>query len=402
MRKLLATIHKECRLLWHDKIGLFVLFIMPMFFILIISLLQASSPSQRQKLSILLINHDSGNLVNIISSGLQSNKFFIVDNVTNKMSIANATTSLMKGKHQALIIIPKNASKSITSYAKQSLVVTAKKPTLTNPIQLIFDPTLQATIKTAIKNSLQLFIQKVQMQAMADAVSNILGTKSADLSQMTSPIDTSTYLVFSHAIPNPVQQNVPAWTIFGMFFIVIPLAGVMIKERSQGIAKRLRLVPFCQLGLLSGRVMAFSLINIIQLLLMFAVGIWILPLLGLPTLLIGNQWPLVLLSGLMVALAATGFGIFIGSWTRTFEQAAAIGPILIVIAAAVGGIMVPLYMMPTHLQVFADLSPLYWGQSIFIDLLVRHADFGQILPGLLKLLGFFVLMILGSKKAIDN
>ncbi len=37
-------------------------------------------------------------------------------------------------------------------------------------------------------------------------------------------------------ISNSVQHNVPAWSIFAMFFIVIPIAGNMIREREDGSA----------------------------------------------------------------------------------------------------------------------------------------------------------------------
>ena len=35
-------------------------------------------------------------------------------------------------------------------------------------------------------------------------------------------------------IPTSVQQNVPAWSLFGIFFIVLPMAGAFIQERING------------------------------------------------------------------------------------------------------------------------------------------------------------------------
>src|SRR3546814_14054965 len=42
--------------------------------------------------------------------------------------------------------------------------------------------------------------------------------------------------------PNAVQQNVPGWLIFAMFFAVIPLATSFVIERSQGSLLRLRVL----------------------------------------------------------------------------------------------------------------------------------------------------------------
>jgi ABC-2 type transport system permease protein len=41
-------------------------------------------------------------------------------------------------------------------------------------------------------------------------------------------------------LPSSVQQNVPAWLIFAMFFVVIPVSSIFIIERQQGTLQRLR------------------------------------------------------------------------------------------------------------------------------------------------------------------
>jgi len=42
-----------------------------------------------------------------------------------------------------------------------------------------------------------------------------------------------------------------------------------------------------------------------------------------------------------------------------------------VIAAALGGIMVPVYAMPMVMQKLSVISPLAWAQNAFLELLVR-------------------------------
>ncbi len=41
--------------------------------------------------------------------------------------------------------------------------------------------------------------------------------------------------------PTSVQHSVPAWLIFGMFFIMIPLSNVMAMERQTNTLTRLRM-----------------------------------------------------------------------------------------------------------------------------------------------------------------
>ena len=45
-------------------------------------------------------------------------------------------------------------------------------------------------------------------------------------------------------IPNSVQHNVPAWTLFAIFFIIVPLSINIVKEKSQGTFVRLRQIQF--------------------------------------------------------------------------------------------------------------------------------------------------------------
>ena len=50
-----------------------------------------------------------------------------------------------------------------------------------------------------------------------------------------------------------MQQNVPAWLVFGAFFVVIPLSNTLIRERQQGTLRRLRTMPVGQGTLLVGK-----------------------------------------------------------------------------------------------------------------------------------------------------
>ena len=57
-----------------------------------------------------------------------------------------------------------------------------------------------------------------------------------------------------------VQHNVPAWAIFGMFFIVIPIAGNMLREREERSALRIQLIPHAQNYVALGKIFFYTLI----------------------------------------------------------------------------------------------------------------------------------------------
>src|SRR5690606_18540845 len=91
-------------------------------------------------------------------------------------------------------------------------------------------------------------------------------------------------------IYNSVQHNVPAWSIFAMFFIVIPIAGNMIRERGDGSLLRIQLIPGSYLEVLAGKMLFYVGICIVQFYLMILVGIYLMPQLGLHSLTLGQSY----------------------------------------------------------------------------------------------------------------
>ncbi len=53
--------------------------------------------------------------------------------------------------------------------------------------------------------------------------------------------------------------------------------------------------------------------------------------------------------------------------------------------AAIGGIMVPKFVMPAFMQRLAELSPMNWGLEALLGVLLRGGDVASILPQVLQL-----------------
>ena len=190
-----------------------------------------------------------------------------------------------------------------------------------------------------------------------------------------------------------MQHNVPAWTIFGMFFIVISMAGSIIKERDDGSYTRILAMPGSYITVLAGKITAYLFICMIQCLLMLLVGMYLLPHLGLPQLVIGSSIYAIIFVALSTGLAATGYGVMVGTLFHTHQQASTFGAVSVVILAALGGIWVPVYVMPESIRMFAEFSPLYWALSAFHKIFLNSGGVQSILPYALKLLLFFILTL---------
>ncbi len=197
-------------------------------------------------------------------------------------------------------------------------------------------------------------------------------------------------------LPTSVQQNVPAWALFGMFFIVVPLAGSLIKERQEGTFARLMSMPVSYVTLLLGKLAAYVLVCFIQFSLIVLIGKLLLPVMGTSTLDLGSSPAAVVVIVLSATLAATGYGVALGTIARTYEQASMFGPISVVIAAALGGIMVPVFAMPKIMQSISAFSPLAWGLNSFLEIFVRGGDLMSVAFEVSLLLLFFIAAMLVS------
>jgi ABC-2 type transport system permease protein len=200
--------------------------------------------------------------------------------------------------------------------------------------------------------------------------------------------------------PTAAQQNVPAWALFGMFFIVVPLSGSLIRERQTGTLRRLMTMPVSPLALLTGKLCAYVLVCLVQFALMLGAGCFVLPLLGTSGLVLDHQILTVAPIAIAAALAATGYGIMVGTLAKSYEQASMFGAVSVVIAAALGGIMIPVYVMPRYMQDLSAVSPLAWGLNAFQDVFVRGGNLGTVSREISFLLLFFVVTITASWLAL--
>lgn len=105
--------------------------------------------------------------------------------------------------------------------------------------------------------------------------------------------------------------------------------------------------------------------------------------------------------GIILMIIATSFsvssmGIFLAAISKTRHQAQNMSTIIILVMSAIGGSMIPLFIMPSILQKVALLSLNYWGIQGFYDLFWRVLPLKDILPKVLILMSIGILLTLAS------
>jgi ABC-2 type transport system permease protein len=194
--------------------------------------------------------------------------------------------------------------------------------------------------------------------------------------------------------PTSTQQSVPSWIVFGMFFVIIPMSTIFINERKQNTLMRLSAMNVSLPLLFAGKIVPYMVINQIQVWLMIAVGMYVVPLLGADALTLGNSAEALVMVSLGLSLAAIGMSVLIAVIVETVEQATTIGGIMNILMGAIGGVMVPKFVMPPAMQSFADVSPMSWGLEGFLDVFLRGLGTEAVLAESAALAGFGVLTLL--------
>jgi len=138
--------------------------------------------------------------------------------------------------------------------------------------------------------------------------------------------------------------------------------------------------------LLAGKVGPYFVINLAQAALMLLAGRTLVPWLGGESLAMPARWDLLVAVSACTSLAAIGWGLVVAVGSRTLEQATVIGGVGNILAAALGGIMVPRFVMPESMQVWASLSPMAWALDGFHAVLLRQGSAADIAAPCLKLL----------------
>jgi ABC-2 type transport system permease protein len=254
-------------------------------------------------------------------------------------------------------------------------------------IMLYLDPATKNSMRSTLQGSIREFAERVESRIVLNELTREINSRmmmplpNLNRIKQESVFYKEQYVARGDrtVVPNSVQHNVPAWTLFAMFFIVIPFASAMIKEREDGSLSRLLTMPCSYSTILSSKILVYLVVCLIQYTLIMVMGVYLFPHVGLPALEINGHFLSLSVVAMAAAVAAVGYGIAIGTLTKTHQQAAIFASISVVILAAIGGIWVPVFIMPPVFRHISHISPLNWGLNGFYDILVRNALLADVL-----------------------
>ena len=419
MYKLYTAILKELRIMLRDKAALAVMFLMPVLLVVVITSIQNSSLKMinDNTVPMLVCNRDGGESSLQFIDALKKIGMFDLQKADSSLTDKELTDSMHV--HDALIavVVPqgfssalKSKSQSITGKALTEFGMAVKTPQdssigvkETPAVSMFYNPVLQESFRLsvngALKSAQQFTENRAVLQALYLAMSDkklpdsleqqILNNKSV-INQIPTAKDGS------RKIPNATQHNVPAWTIFAMFFIVVSLSTNVVKEKISGSFIRLKTLPTSFVLNLAAKQITYIVVTLAQVLVIFSLGILLFPHIDLPKLVLPENLGSLFLVSLACGWCAVSYGVLIGVYAKSMEQAIGFGAVSVVILAAIGGIVVPSFAMPESLHLLMKISPLHWCMEAYNGLFLEGGLAKNVLFSLLPILAIIAAMQLAA------
>jgi ABC-2 type transport system permease protein len=298
---------------------------------------------------------------------------------------------IRKGVYPLALLFPEG-------YTERILRVSNSLPNEKPTVYLVSDPAMNlqllATVKGAIQSVIERRVLLVRVPQHFKEMFGGLGDMERQIDNMPGNQNKSererSGVDFIHTFPkgysvgkypSSTEQNVPAYTIFGVFFIVLTLASSFLQEKKDGTFQRILAAPLSKAALLIGKLLPYYLVNLIQIALMFSVGVIVFEMK------LGNPLALLMVS-LALAAAANGLGLLVAALGKTEAQVNGLSVLLAITLSALGGMMVPTFIMPGLMKSLSLFTPHAWALAGYHDIIVRGLSVKQILPEVGVLLGF--------------
>jgi ABC-2 type transport system permease protein len=445
VKAVLATVRKELLILVKDPAALVLLFILPAIFIAVLSLAMQGAFAQKdgaEKFSILVVNQDAGDFGDKLIENINVNGYF---EVAEQDDVDIAKRLVAEGERSLLLVIPKSATRGLTRETKERIVLYqdpafSKEMAMTvmNGIREFIYVTLLDKLKDAtIKQSDAIQTLESQLDDTVDKLKSAaqiardlqrrfeamrrgprfgrpqpfeIGDTDADSdsdgfdAEIKKPgkvksISASAGLKVEQQFltasgrgadrPTSTQQNVPGWTIFALFWIAQVLAINIISERQSGAFRRVMVSPVSFYTYILSKAIPFLFINLIQAVVLFLLGVYVLPHFGCARLEIHNIPALTVLT-IAVSLTAVSFALTLAGFLKTPFAAASVSASILVVMTALAGIMVPKFVMPEAMQHLTVYVPQGIALEGYLDVLLRGRGIAELMPAVGKLLAFAV------------
>jgi ABC-2 type transport system permease protein len=396
---------KEIQVLLRERGGLAVLFLLPLLIGSLYGTMQTQMSSDAETNPILLtaalVNQDDGIFGQELSKALRGISILEVITTTTE---DEAEKQVAQGNLTAAIIIPADFTTKVNAYEPSQLTVILD-PADPTGAEIIIGIMKSAVAEVTIGGEVQYGVRTVLLgsglldqadpEAQRAVTAQSLGVIMTRINELRSDplIRVSSEDLQGATVENTLSVYFaylfPGITVMFIFFIVGMAGESLLREREAGTLRRLIAAPVPKAAIIAGKVLAFTLLVCLQVIVLFGVAniAFRMPL--------GHEPLGIALITIILGLVASSLGMLVASFSRSAKQADSIGTILGFVLAGLGGAIAigqfPLTRSSGPMAIIAQLTPHSHAIEAYYRLMGEQAGLLDILPQLAVLTGMALL-----------
>ena len=394
---------KDLKLIIHDRRAVILTLIVPIALISLFAFAFGGSgkSNDTNPISIYISDQDSTDISRDVIAKLDTLKSLDI----KLLPLVNAKEEVKKGSRVAVLALYKGFKDSVESgksYPMELFYDQSRQIESGLLQQVLFSNLMGIIGMKSIKGNIHKMIDQENPSLNKKELANIhekvdeqiTKFESSDKNPDKSFMGMKTTPMFSKSENSNLGlvQAVAGVAIMMLLFSVTGMGSGMLTEKEEGTLKKLLYSPVTPLSILFGKMLSTIIVSIIQLTVMF-IFTWLA--FGLN---IFIDIPSLAVMILSTAFACTGFGIFIASIAKTRKQVESYSTLVILIMSAIGGSMVPIFIMPAIMQKIAIVSVNYWSIQGFYDIFWRHLPISDVMIRVAVLFGIGIFMMAISIK----
>ena len=201
---------------------------------------------------------------------------------------------------------------------------------------------------------------------------------------MMGGIDMKKIVEAKEEVGPGLVQAVAGTTVMMLLFSMAAMGASLLTEKEEGTLRKLLVSPIHPNQIIFGKTISANVVSFLQLVMMMVYSYFVFKLN------IFENVPALILVILGTVFACSSFGIFLAAIAKTRQQVDVMSRFIVLGMSAIGGSMVPSFIMPEWMQKISVISVNYWSIQGFYDVFWRRLPLTD--PTFLLRIGILFLM----------
>ena len=386
IRQSLLLASKDTKIFFRDRFAVVFAFAFPLLFTLGFTLALGGILSDDETLQVTLVTREEGkdSLSRQIIDGLSASDTFAV----NEMAYETARREVEAGTLPGFIAFPSRFTESLAGVGGGNTAVLEVVTNADDPEDAAALDALAHTIARQVSDTQLAFLSLSMLPTEVDKEAAML--RLSELGDFSSKqlVTFPEEQVGDRERPNTSNFTLSGYLTMFIFFAAALSAEAIARERRNQTLERLLTNGVRRESIIFGKFLTGTYRGVMQVAVLWGVGIVAF---GID---LGASPLAVILISLAIVFTSSSFGVMLAALVRTAEGASSAGVLVSLVLAPLGGSWWPLFITPDWMQALGKLTPHGWANTAFNNLMLFHADFGDVVIHIVAVAAFGVVFLI--------